>query len=93
MKCALRLGELHKVVQSLESRSVPGFDGIPIDFNKRFWEALREDLLDVLNGSLDEGLLFELPESLTEIKNWRPVSLVKSQISLMFSKQIIKNYD
>ena len=50
---ALSLGELHKAVQSMES----GIDGIPIDFYKCVWEVLGEDLLEVLSGSLDEGLL------------------------------------
>ncbi len=54
---ALNLGELHKAVQSMESGRVPGIDGIPVDFYKCFWEEIGEDLLEVLNGSLDEGLL------------------------------------
>ncbi len=81
---ALNLGELHKAVQSMESGRVPGIDGIPVDFYKCFWEEIGEDLLEVLNGSLDEGLLplscrravlTLLPKKgdLTDIKNWRPV--------------------
>ncbi len=91
---ALNLGELHKAVQSMESGRVPGIDGIPVDFYKCFWEVIGEDLLEVLNGSLDEGLLplscrravlTLLPKKvdLTDIKNWRPVSLLCSDYKIL----------
>ncbi|KAI5108303.1 NACHT, LRR and PYD domains-containing protein 12-like, partial [Silurus meridionalis] len=48
--------ELWKPLQIMESGKAPGFDGLPIEFYKVFWEVLGEDLLDVFNESIAEGL-------------------------------------
>ncbi len=73
----------------MESGKAPGINGLPVDFYKSFWSELKEDLLEVLNESLAEGqlpvschraVLTLLPKKgdLTEIKCWRPVSLLCS---------------
>ncbi len=72
----------------------PGIDGLPIDWYKSFWAELKEDLLEVLNESLAEGrlplscrraVLTLLPKKgdLTDIKCWRPVSLLCSDYKLL----------
>ncbi len=63
-------------------------------FYKEFWSELGEDLLSVLNESLTEGslplscrraVITLLPKkgNLQEIKNWRPVSLLCSDMKIL----------
>ncbi|KAG1957228.1 hypothetical protein F2P79_007347 [Pimephales promelas] len=91
---AMSLEELYKALQGMESGKAPGIDGLPVDFYKSFWTVLGEDLLAVLNESLVEGrlplscrraVLTLLPKKgdLTEIKNWRPVSLLCTDYKLL----------
>lgn len=91
---ALSVGELYKALQGMESGKAPSIDGLPVDFYKSFWSELGEDLLEVLNESLAEGqlplscrraVLTLLPKKgdLTDIKCWRPVSLLCSDYKLL----------
>lgn len=91
---ALSMGEVYKALQGMEVGKAPGIDGLPVDFYKSFWSVLCRDLLDVLNESLKEGqlplscrraVLTLLPKKgdLTEIKCWRPVSLLCSEFKLL----------
>ncbi|MCI4382160.1 hypothetical protein PGIGA_G00260590 [Pangasianodon gigas] len=88
------MGELYKALQGMELGKAPGMDGLPVDFYKSFWSELGEDLLKVLNDSLGGGLLplscrravlTLLPKKgdLTDIKCWRPVSLLCSDYKLL----------
>ncbi len=78
----------------MEGGKSPGIDGLPVEFFKEFWSELGEDLLSVLNESLTEGFLplscrraviTLLPKkgNLQEIKNWRPVSLLCSDMKIL----------
>ncbi|KAL0160802.1 hypothetical protein M9458_044527, partial [Cirrhinus mrigala] len=91
---ALSEAELYKALQGTESGKAPGIDGLPVDWYKAFWAELKEDLLEVLNESLAEGqlplscrraVLTLLPKKgdLTDIKRWRPVSLLCSDYKLL----------
>lgn len=71
-------------------------DGLPIDFYKSFWSVIGDDLLAVLNESLADGLLplscrravltlLAKKGDLRNIKNWRPVSLLCTDLK-KFSK-------
>lgn len=86
---------LHKTLKGMESGRAPGVDGLPVDFLKSFWAELGVDLLQVLNSSLSEGRLLLscrrviitlIPKKgdLTDIKCWRPVSLLCSDYKLFF---------
>lgn len=101
-KCSLErplsASELHVALQSMDCGKAPGIDGLPIEFYKVFWSVLGNDLLSVLNDSLTGGLLplscrraviTLLPKKgdLKEIKNYRPVSLLCSDLKL-FSKAL-----
>ncbi|XP_053083736.1 uncharacterized protein LOC128317158 [Pangasianodon hypophthalmus] len=88
------MGELWKALQGMELGKAPGMDGLPVDVYKSFWSELGEDLLEVLNDSLAGGLLplscrravlTLLPKKgdLTDIKCWRPVSLLCSDYKLL----------
>lgn len=83
----LSTGELQIALQSMECGRAPGMDGPPIDIYKSFWSVIGDDLLAVLNESLADGLLplscrrafiTLLPKKgdLKDIKNWRPISLL-----------------
>ncbi len=91
---ALSLGELYKALQGMESGKAPGIDGLPVDFYKSFWAELGADLLQVLSDSLSKGMLplscrraviTLIPKKgdLTDIKNWRPVSLLCCDYKLL----------
>lgn len=94
LESALTLGELYGALQSMESGKTPGIDGLPAEFLKTFWSEIGVDLLEVFNDSLLKGRLplscrravvTLLPKKgdLTEIKNWRPVSLLCSDYKLL----------
>ncbi len=94
----LSASELHVALRSMDCGKAPGIDGLPIEFYKTFWSVLGGDLLSVLNDSPAGGLLplscrraviTLLPKKgdLKEIKNWRPVSLLCSDLKL-FSKAL-----
>ncbi len=54
---ALNLGELHKALQGMNSGKVSVIDGLPVEFYKKNWTEVGEDLLRVLNDSLGSGKL------------------------------------
>ena len=101
---AVTLEELESALQLLQGDRAPGLDGIPTEFYKVFWSEVGEDLLAVLNDSLAGGrlpvscrraVLTLLPKKgdLTEIKSWRPVSLLCSDykiLSKVLSKRLSK---
>jgi len=86
--------ELLNALKGIESGKAPGMDGLPAEFYKEFWAVLGKDLLEVLNESLADGSLHLscrravitlLPKKgeLQEIKNWRPVSLLCSDLKVL----------
>ncbi|KAI4874454.1 hypothetical protein NFI96_004289 [Prochilodus magdalenae] len=84
---ALSLNDLYTALQGMENRRASDIDGLPVEFYKSFWSVLGQDVLDVLRASLVEGklllscrravlTLFAKKGDLTDLKNWRPVSLL-----------------
>jgi len=78
----------------MEGGRAPGIDGLSVDFYKSFWPEIGADLLAVINKSLNSGrlplschrsVLTLLPKKgdLSEIKNWRPVSLLCSDYEIL----------
>lgn len=72
----------------------PGIDGLQVEFFKAFWSVVGEDLLEVFNDSFTNGhlplscrraVLTLLPKKgdLTEIKCWRPVSVLCSDYKIL----------
>ncbi|KAI4890612.1 hypothetical protein NFI96_004370 [Prochilodus magdalenae] len=91
---ALSLDELYTALQGMENGRAPGIDGLPVEFYRSFWSVLGQDVLDVLRASLVEGklplscrraVLTLLPKKgdLTDLKNWRPVSLLCTDYKLL----------
>ncbi|KAK3527725.1 hypothetical protein QTP86_001577, partial [Hemibagrus guttatus] len=90
----LTLAELHKALQGMENGRAPGIDGLPVEFYKAFWAVMGQDVLEVLNDSVNVGqlplscrraVLTLLPKKgdLTHLKNWRPVSLLCTDLKLL----------
>ncbi|KAL6466369.1 hypothetical protein MHYP_G00241730 [Metynnis hypsauchen] len=78
--------EPHAALQSMKVGTVPGIDGLPVEFYKAFWAEIGADWLAVLNETLAEGslplscrrvVITLLPKKgdLQDIKNWRPAKL------------------
>jgi hypothetical protein len=83
----ISMQELTFALEGMKKGRAPGIDGIPVEFFKAFWSFLGEDLLAVLNDSMEKGclplscrraVLTLLPKKgdTCEVKNWRPVSLL-----------------
>lgn len=98
LKLPLCEQELLTALKAMEGGKAPGMDGLPVEFYREFWAVLGNDLLCVLNESITEGLLplscrraviTLLPKkgNLQDIKNWRPVSLLCSDLKI-FSKAL-----
>ncbi|KAL6462991.1 hypothetical protein MHYP_G00294130 [Metynnis hypsauchen] len=90
--------ELHAALQSMEGGTAPGIDGLPVEFYKAFWAEIGADWLAGLNETLVEGslplsckraviTLLPKKEDLQVIKNWRPVSLLCTDLKV-FSKAL-----
>ncbi|KAK3526876.1 hypothetical protein QTP86_001942, partial [Hemibagrus guttatus] len=90
----LTLTELHEALQGMENGQAPGIDGLPVEFYKAFWAVIGQDVLEVLRDSMNAGqlplscrraVLTLLPKKgdLTHLKNWRPVSLLCTDIKLL----------
>ena len=90
----LTLHELEQAAMSMQNARAPGIDGLPFDFYKAFWSCVGKDLLAVLCECLGEGcfplscrraVVTLLPKkgNLQEIGNWRPVSLLCSDMKIL----------
>ena len=80
--------ECKKAIEMFENGKTPGKDGIPIEFHKKLWDILADQLVNFFN------CLFQLEEMTTSqrqaiitlidkkgkdrsyLGNWRPISLV-----------------
>ena len=76
----------------------PGIDGLPVEFYKTFWDVLGIDLYSVLLQCIDDGILPHscrrsvitlLPKDGDNglLKNWRPVSLLCTDLKI-FTKSL-----
>lgn len=90
----LSLKELYTALMGMENGRAPGIDGLPVEFFKVFWSVLGKDLQQVLNTSVKRGrlplscrraVLTLLPKSgdLTDLKQWRPVSLLCIDVKIL----------
>ena len=77
----------------MQSGKSPGADGLPVEFYRRFWGLLGQDLVEILNYSFTHGslsdsqrlgiirLLYKKDDPLL-LKNWRPISLLNTDYKI-----------
>lgn len=80
--------ECGKALKEMQNRKSPGSDGITTEFYKIFWNDIKRFLVNSLNFSFQNKNLTELQKQsvisllpkkdklLTDINNWRPISLL-----------------
>ena len=95
----LSLDEVLKSLRSQNNRKLPGIDGLPADFFKKFEELFAPDILEVYNFSIQNNrlplssrraIITLLPKTgdLGALTNWRPVSLLCSDYKI-FTKILV----
>ena len=84
-----------------ENGKTPGSDGIPIEFYKKLWDILEDQLVDVFNYSfqLEEmttsqrqaiiTLIDKKRKDRSYLENWRPISLVN--VDAKIASKVIAN--
>ena len=92
---ALTQKECLEALKKMESEKTPGTDGLPAEFYKVFWKYISSFLISALNYAFDSGCLSVtqrrgviklIPKKDAElyfIKNWRPITLLKCNISVV----------
>ena len=93
----ITLSECTQAVKGLKRGKTPGTDGLTADFYQVFWQDVKDLVLDSLqfgfiNGRLSteqkRSVLRLLPKKgkdLTDIKNWRPISLLNTDYKILAS--------
>ena len=94
-KCegALTLSECYEALSQMQTNKSPGADGFLVEFYRRFWSSLGQDLVEVPNYSYEHGqlsdsqkqgiirLLYKKDDPLL-LKNWRPISLLNTDYKI-----------
>ena len=94
-KCegALTLSECYEALSQMQTNKSPGADGFPVEFYRRFWSSLGQDLVKLLNYSYEHGqlsdsqkqgiirLLYKKDDPLL-LKNWGPISLLNTDYKI-----------
>ena len=93
----ITLAECTQAVKGLKRGKTPGTDGLTADFYQVFWQDVKDLVLDSLqygfiNGKLSteqkRSILRLLPKKgkdLTDIKNWRSISLLNTDYKILAS--------
>ena len=79
--------EVHEAIMQMEKNKVPGPDGFPAEFYRRFWEIIKCDLLNMFESfhrgelplyHLNFGHIILLPkkENVVQIEQYRPICLL-----------------
>jgi hypothetical protein len=88
-------------LKEMKNGKSPGSDGISVEFYKIFWHDIKQYMINSLNYSHENGFLSELQKqsfitlipkkdkTLTDINNWRPISLLN--IDYKISAKAIAN--
>ena len=91
----ISMQELHEAIKTMNNNKTPGYDGLPVDFYKVFWNQLKHCfyrmVLDVFEqGQLHEsarlGVLNLIPKANKDtriIKNLRPITLLNTDYKII----------
>jgi len=75
--------------------SLPGNDGIPIEFDKKFWATISDSFISCVNEFFEKGemsssqkqaiitLIEKKGKDRSLLKNWCPISLVNIDTKIM----------
>lgn len=91
---AIPYQELMDAVKQMKTGRAPGIDGLSIDFYKSMWNIIGNDFYEVIQECFKEkslptscqrAVLTLLPKKgdLSDLKNWRPVSVLTTDYKLM----------
>ena len=87
--------ECEEAVKDMKNGKTPGTDGLTAEFYKIFWQDLKNAMVKSFNYSFQskslseiqkQGLIILLPKSnkdLTNLSNWRPISLLNVDYKIM----------
>ena len=90
----LSLEELTISVRQLKTGKAPGLNGLPVEFDRAFWDCLKDDLVQMVNdvnisGSLSSSqrtgvirLLYKGGDR-ESLFNWRPMSLLNTDYKII----------
>lgn len=94
--------EILESINNAQINRAAGFDGIPIEFYKCFWQDLKSLLIKLINNfqqtsqlpkSMKKIIIKPIPKpgDRNQLKNWRPISLMNTDykiISRIYSKKL-----
>ena len=87
--------ECEEAIKEMKNGKTPGTDGLTVEFYKIFWNDIKVAMVNSLNYSFQTNSLSELqkqglntllPKSnkdLTNLSNWRPISLLNVDYKIM----------
>ena len=91
----ITIEDLQKAIKSMNNNKTPGYDGLPVDFYKVFWNGLSQCFYDmvlesyernILHESARQGILNLIPKAqkdVRQIKNLRPITLLNSDYKII----------
>ena len=86
--------EIRNAMSSLATNKSPGIDGLPVEFYRRFWTLVADDLMDVYREVLSSGrlgasqrtgvirLLYKKGDR-CDLRNWRPITLLTTDYKIL----------
>ena len=84
-----------EVLSTCKDNKVPGIDGLPTEFYKRFSHLLGHSLVETFYAVFDSGhlstsqkqaiipLIDKKKKDRTLLSNWRPISLLNTDVKLL----------
>ena len=87
--------EIFNAIKDMNVNKAPGLDGIPIEFYLKYWDIIKDDIIEIITNIIDGTLLNEnqskaiitlIPKEggdLSLLKSWRPVSLICCDVKIV----------
>ena len=87
--------EILKAIKDMNINKAPGLDGIPVEFYIKYWDIIKEEIVEIVKNIINGTLLNEnqrkaiitlIPKDggdLSVLKSWRPVSLICCDVKIV----------